>query len=353
MHDDNNQELQERQVNTYDPQQLYNGKKPKGGFTSWKKGLLIFLIIAVVIVGLGVSCNMGLSSILGTAEEDYDYSSDYIGVLQVHGTISEDTSSSSTYNQSWLISRIEQMKNDTYNQGMILSIDTPGGSVYATDELYLKIKEYTEETGRPVYTYMESMAASGGYYIAAASDKIYANRNTWTGSIGVTIGTVYDISGFLEKMGVKTVTITSGKNKAMGSAVDPLTKEQKSIYQSLVDEAYEQFVDIVAEGRSMKLSKVKKLADGRIYTAKQAEENGLIDKIGTLDEAASDMKKSFELDHCDVHTLEYTPRTTFLSWLESKSSEGGGEAKSEYDQLMKLMEENNKFTVTYMAQVRK
>ena len=154
-------------------------------------------------------------------------------------------------------------------------------------------------------------------------------------------------------MGIKTVTITSGNNKAMGSSVNPLTKEQKEIYQSIVDESYEQFVSVVAEGRDMKLSKVRKLADGRIYTAKQAEENGLIDQVGTLQDVVRDMRAAYELDDCDLQTMEYKPKTTFLSWLDSKTSAKESSAKSEYDQLMKLMEENNQFTVTYLSPIQK
>ena len=353
MNDDRKQGQDTRQVNTYDPDQLYRKKPARTWFNGWKKGLAIFLIIVVVIVVLAVGCNMGVRGILGTSEDDYDYNSDYIGILAVHGTISEESDSSDTYNQQWLMNRVKQMKNDSHNRGLILSIDTPGGSVYATDELYLQIKEYAAQTGRPVYTYMESTAASGGYYIASASDKIFANRNTLTGSIGVTVGTVYDISGFLEKMGIKTVTITSGKNKAMGSAVNPLTKEQKEIYQSVVDESYDQFVGVVAEGRRMKLSEVKKLADGRIYTAKQAEKNGLVDQVGTLEDAVRDMQSAYELGDCDLQTMEYKPKATFLSWLESKTTAGGSRAKAEYDQLKELMEENNQFTVTYLSPIGK
>ncbi len=355
MYDDKNQGQENRQVNTYDPDQLYKGNARKKGFQQLEERPdHFFLIIAVAIVILGVSCNMGVNNMLGTAEDDYDYNSDYIGVLALHGTITEESGTSDTYNQQWLMARVKQMKNDSYNKGLILSIDTPGGSVYATDELYLQIKEYAEETGRPVYTYMESTAAFlEGIILHLSATKIFANRNTLTGSIGVTIGTVYDISGFLEKMGIKTVTITSGDNKAMGSSVNPLTKEQREIYQSIVDESYDQFVDIVAEGRNMKLSTVKKLADGRIYTAKQAEENGLIDQVGTLEDTVRDMQSTYELADCDLQTMEYTPKTTFLSWLESKTSTDESSAKSEYDQLMKLMEENNQFTVTYLSPIQK
>lgn len=353
----NNEENREdRQVNTYDPNTLYNKspKKPSGG--NWKKGLIIFLIIAVVVVGLGVACNSGAKKVneifFGTQNDDYEFSSDYIGVLGIQGTISENSDSTGTYNQKWLIERIEEMKNDPFNKGVILRINTPGGSVYATDQLYLKIEEYKKYTGRPVYTYMESQATSGGYYLAMGSDKIFADRNCWTGSIGVTIGTIYDLSGLLEKMGVKSVTITSGDNKAMGSMAEPMTKEQKQIFQGLVDDAYEQFVGVVADGRDMKKAKVKTLADGRIYTAKQAKANDLIDEISTLDEAVEAMQKDFELESCDIENIDYEPDYGFASWLTglSKSKD---EATTEVEQVKALMEQNNKFTVTYLSNAKK
>ena len=94
---------------------------------------------------------------------------------------------------------------------------------------------------------MESQACSGGYYVASPSNKIYANRNAWTGSIGVTMGTFYDVSGLLDKLGIKTQTITSGPNKAMGSMTEPMTDEQKEIFKGLIDQSYEQFVGVVAK----------------------------------------------------------------------------------------------------------
>ena len=132
---------------------------------------------------------------------------------------------------------------------------------------------------------MQSQATSGGYYISASCDKIIANRNCWTGSIGVTMGTLMDISELLENLGIKTNTITSGANKAMGSSYEAMTEEQREIFQSLIDEAYDQFVGIVADGRDMSEKEVRKIADGRIYTAKQALDNGLIDAIGTMEDA--------------------------------------------------------------------
>lgn len=335
-----------------------NGGNNGNGGGSWKKGLIIFLVIALVVVLAGAGCSRLTENILESAglsgnndSSDYEFTSDYIGVLQIHGTMS--SSDGEEYNQKWLLKRISYMKDDPFNRGLILSINTPGGEVYAIDELYFAIKSYEEETGRPVYTYMENMCASGGYYTAAATEKIYANRNCWTGSIGVTIGTIYDISEFLEEHGIKTVTITSGDNKAMGSYVNPLTDEQKAIYQSLVDEAYEQFTGIVAEGRDMDIDKVKKLADGRIYTAKQAQENGLIDEIGTIDECIADMQKKYELESATPQTIKYVPDDTLRSLLGIIADNRRTDAGSELEKIMELAEENDNFTITYMSEIRK
>ncbi|MGF6376168.1 protease-4 [Clostridiales Family XIII bacterium PM5-7] len=354
MDKEKNQE--QRQVHTYDPDTLFRKPQKNPKDPNWKKGLVIFLIIAVVVVGVCVACNNGMEkfgeAFFSTEEESYDFNTEYIGVLAIQGTITNGTDASEQYNHSWLMERVDAMKNDPLNKGMILRVNTPGGSVYATDELYLSIMDYKKTTGRPVYTYMEANAMSGGYYIAMASDEIYANRNCWTGSIGVTLGTKYDFSGFLEKMGVKTVTITSGDNKAMGSSVDPMTKEQMKIYQDLVDDAFSQFVDIVAEGRDMSISQVKKLADGRVYTAKQAKKNGLIDQISTLEEATKAMQKTYELENCQIEMINYTPSFNFFSWLTSLSN-SSSEAESEINQMKMLMEENEQFTVTYFSNVRK
>jgi protease-4 len=285
------------------------------------------------------------------------------------GTISESDSSSllssSTYHHQWLLNCIDDMMRDKDNKGLIIFVNSPGGSVYASDELYYKIKEYQKKTGRPVYSYMASEAASGGYYISSPCDRIIANRNCWTGSIGVTIGTLYDVTGLLKKMGVRTVTITSGRNKAMGSSAVKMTSEQRKIFQGLVDEAYDQFVGVVASGRHMKAGTVRKLADGRVYTAKQAKTNGLIDEIATFDQAKQDMKTRYNLQGVDVQDIQYAESSSFLgsllgSFMEKKLSGtdigdllGVSEADSQYDQIRALLGSNNKFTVTYMSNVSK
>ena len=336
----------------------------------WKrhKGLCIFLIIACIIIAAGVLlANFANRNTVKTSGDTVtlssgstlDLSDPYIGVLSITGTIAESESESllgggSTYHHNWTLDMIDQMIGDAENKALILYVDSPGGSVYASDELYLKVKEYKEKTGRPVWAYMASMAASGGYYISAPADRIVANRNCWTGSIGVTLGTMYDVSELLEKLGVSTVTITSGENKAMGSYTEPMTKEQRQIFQSLIDEAYDQFVGIVAEGRNMPDKKVRKLADGRIYTAKQALENGLIDEISPYRDATSELQQI--CGSAAVKRINYNSDEGFLKGLLMEAFGGRPQTSSELSTVeivRALMQENNTFTVTYLANIRK
>lgn len=332
------------------------------GLPGWGKALIIIAAVIVVIALLTTGCNKAIDSIAGAFSDSFvsgvdntvttDFGHDYIGVVDVVGTISED--SSDTYNHQYILNAIDAMMDDGENKGIILYVDTPGGSVFASDELYLKIKEYQKKTKRPVYASMQSMAASGGYYISAPCDKIIANRNCWTGSIGVTLGTMYDVSELLDKIGVKTNTITSGANKAMGSNVEAMTSEQREIFQSLVDEAYEQFVEIVAKGRDMKASKARKLADGRIYTAKQALSNGLIDEIGTFEEAAADMKAEYKLGDCELEYFESPTTTDWTSLLGSAAdaiADGAGAVSA--DALQGLIDMNGRFEFSYICPIQK
>ena len=193
------------------------------------------------------------------------------------------------------------------------------------------------------------MAASGGYYVSVMSDKIYANRNCWTGSIGVTLGTMYDFSGLLEKYGIKVTTITSGANKAMGSSFEEMTEEQREIFQGLVDEAYDQFVGIVADGRGMSVAQVKKIADGRIYTAKQAADLGLIDGVCEEQEAKDLMVKDQKLGDAEFQTLEPEYEESVLNYFMQAPDRESGELA----RLVEMMKSGNTFYVSYKANISK
>jgi protease-4 len=296
-----------------------SGEAPRGGRRAggWKKGAVIYLAVVAGILLLGFAFREMFSGIGGASFAAPD--SPYIARLNVIGTISGSSDeglfgSASGYNHGWTLACIDELIYDDNNQGLILFVDSPGGGVYESDELYLKLRDYRDSTGCPVYAVMGSMAASGGYYVSAVAERIYANRNTWTGSIGVTMGTMVDVSDFLESHGVKTETLTAGRNKAMGSNFAPMTAEQKAIFQGLIDEAYDQFTGIVAEERALDLKYVRELADGRIYTAAQSIENGLVDDFGDVETALDDMQEAYDLFSCDLTEFNYTD-DSFLGML--------------------------------------
>lgn len=334
------------------------------------KGLYVAAAIFVVVGMLSVFTN-ALSKKISSKKEDASSSmqsfmnelngsstaaladmpvgKDFIAVVSVKGTIQPSSGSSSVYmatpeyDHKFLMDYVDKLIHTSNNKGIILRMDTPGGTVYEADELYLKLKAYKEETNRPVWAYMEGTCCSGGVYIASAADEEYANRNTTTGSIGVIIST-YDMSELYKKLGIKEVHIVSAKNKAMGSAGTPMTSEQLAIYQSVVDEAYNQFVGIVAEGRNMPVEDVKKLADGRIYTANQALENGLIDGIMTSEEFDAYVK-----EQSGVNQL-YTPTrgTNYFSQLFGISN--ASREKSEAEVLVDLMNQLGSGVPMYYAE---
>lgn len=339
------------EIREYDMEALEKGKNSKNRL---KKNLIIF---GCIIAGIIVLALIG-SSIKGAiwgGDQQISASGPYIAALYVEGTIAAGQTDTFGlpigYQHNWTLDKIDELIDDPDNQGLLVFVDSPGGGVYESDELYLKLKDYKAATDRPVYAVMGSMAASGGYYISAAADKIVANRNTWTGSIGVTIGTLYDISELLEEYGVKTVTITAGSNKAMGSSVQPLTEEQKAIFQSLVDDAYEQFTGIVSEERGIDLADVKKLADGRIYTAEQALDLQLVDLIGTFEDARNEMMEEYDLYHCQVIDVVYKDNSLWGSLLNGVHIPDfkGGDVSA----ILNKIEGDSQFPISYECELLK
>lgn len=264
-----------------------------------------------------------LSSIWGSSEENVTLpEEDFVGVLNIVGTIQANSSGNISlsgsddgqYNHNLCMKYVDELEKSKNNKAILLYVNSPGGTVYESDELYLKLMEYKEKTKRPVYAYFGSQACSGAYYISMAADKIYTNRNTWTGSIGVIVS-LTNYKKLYDKLGIKEIDITSGKNKSMGSGGLDLTDEQYDILQSLVDEAYDQFAGIVSEGRGIDIATVKKIADGRIYSAKQAKEKKLVDEIGTEDELKALIQKENKLSDDVVYDTAKSSGSKFLSNL--------------------------------------
>jgi len=349
MEDQNQNNNQEQ-----DLEQIYKLESAPKSKKNGRKGLKIWLIIILCIVAFAIITSLAVRELFPDPVTATPTRS-YVGVLYVEGVIARGNVDSwgraVDYQHDFTINTIDRLISDENNKGLILYIDSPGGGVYESDELYFKIKEYQQQTGRPVYAYMASMAASGGYYISAPADMIFANRNCWTGSIGVTIGTFYNISEFLENYGIHTTTITAGKNKAMGSLVDPLTDEQLDIFQSLVDEAYDQFIDIVADGRQMDRDRVRELSDGRIYTAQQALDIGLIDAVAPYEGAIQHMADTYGLEDALLYDIYYQD-TSFMGRLFSKLplfQKNGSDAEA----VLSLIKRDVEFPISYICEMLK
>lgn len=318
------------------------------------------IVITIVFVLIILFITRGFSRyIFGSRvnTKEHEHISKHIAVLDIDGEMSD--SSSSSYDHVWLINTIDELMNNSLNKGILIRVNTPGGSVYYSDELYNKLMEYRKTTKNPVYIYMGDMAASGGYYISAAADKIYANRNCWTGSIGVTTGTMINVKGLLDKLGIKATTFTSGRNKSMGSSTEEMTDEQRKIMQSLIDESYERFVDIVAKGRKIDVDKVREIADGRIYTANQAKSLNLIDKICSEEEARKEISKNVKLRNIKYVVLS-PPKPSLIDKLSFARGYirpyGNNELNSEISKandLIELAKGGNYITVSYICNIRK
>lgn len=206
--------------------------------------------------------------------------------------------------------RLQKAADDEKVRGLILRLDTPGGEVTASDILYHEILNYKKKTGNPVVALMMGLAASGGYYLASACDYIVAHPSTITGSIGV-ISIFPNLEELMKKIGVKVNVIKSGKMKDSGSSFRDLTENEKKVFQQIIDELYQKFIDVVYAQRKdyISLEKLKELADGRVYTAHQAFELKLVDKIGYFDSAFKKVLSLASIKEAKVIAYTYYPKT--------------------------------------------
>ena len=197
---------------------------------------------------------------------------------------------------------LTKAEEDKDVKAIILRINTPGGSVTASDLVYHELKVFKKKRAVPVIAAIMDLGTSGGYYIAMAADHILAHPSTITGSIGVIMVTM-NAEGLLEKVGVQPAAIVSGPKKAMGSPFRPMNDEERAIFQGTIDHLFEQFLSVVKEGRpGLSMEQIRTVADGRIFTADIAKSKGLVDSIGYLDEAIGLAKKEANLKQARVVT---------------------------------------------------
>lgn len=280
--------------------------------------LLLLFITSIVLLVFGVnkfasseSTNISESIIAGSSENK-------IAVINIKGTImSEPSSSSDVVSAKNIKEMIDKAQNDRQVKAVIVDINSPGGGIVASDQIYQYFKKFT----KPIISiYSGEVAASGGLYVSMGTDKIISHAETLTGSIGV-IAETYDISELLNKYGVKVNTFKSGKFKNIGSFSREMTDEEKAMMQGIVDESYNRFISIVSDNRKLSLDTVKGFADGRIFSGRQAQKLGLIDQLGDIDDAAKLAKDMANIS--DASLVEYDPPFSFSSLLSLFSSKFG------------------------------
>lgn len=243
--------------------------------------------------------------------------SEKIAMIELSGVIADIQASGGLFGGAVdLVARLRgefaQAAKDDKVKGVLLRIDSPGGTVGASDRIWHMVSEFKRTTGKPVVVHMGGTCASGGYYIAVACDHLIAEPTTITGSIGVVLSTL-NFADLLKEYGVKDVTIKSGPNKDLLNSTAPTNEEHLAIMQAMVDETYARFTEIVAKGRPIQLEKVRQLADGRIYTANQALKHQLIDEIGYQEQAFAAVRRLAQAGACKL--VRYRKPPTFADVL--------------------------------------
>lgn len=244
-------------------------------------GILIFCLVAIII-GICMVFSHGTKKQTGIVATIV--SQKKIAVVRIYGEISFQDQAGNAWGISdkdadGIVKKLSSLARDPSVKAVILRINSPGGTVAATQEIYNQIKELKKQHKKVVVS-IGDICASGGYYIASGANKIVANEGSLVGSIGV-IMHLPEVSGLLEKVGVNLRVIKSGNHKDIGSISRPMTEEEKVLLQGVIDDAYQQFYQAVKNGRqNMSENRLKELADGRIFTGRQAKKAGLIDEIG-------------------------------------------------------------------------
>ncbi|QBS37065.1 signal peptide peptidase SppA [Thermaerobacter sp. FW80] len=257
------------------------GAPPRGGRSGGQ--------IAVVAIDGPIAAGNGSSALLGTV----------VGAEQVTG-------------------QLRQAREDPAVRAVVIRMNTPGGSAAAAQEIGEAVQR-VRQAGKPVVVSIADLGASGGYWIAATADRIVANPASLTGSIGV-IMEVTHYEDLYEKLGIDVETIKSGPYKDIGSPTRPPTDEERRLLQGLVGDIYQQFVDVVAKGRGLSRERVLELADGRIFTGRQAKAAGLVDELGTFEDAVELAAELAGLEHYDL--VEFGPRRSLIDLLLRLGGEG-------------------------------
>ena len=270
-----------------------DGGKPK---RSLLKGFIVLLALSLLFVLLVSIIPFGSDS----GDTTFAIGKGKIGVVEIYGPI---TGANKT------VRLIEKYAKDSSIKGILVHIDSPGGAVAPSQEIYEALLKARKK--KKVVASMATLAASGGFYIAVGADRIVANPGTITGSIGVIMGFA-DMRKLMSKLGVESIVVKSGKFKDIGTSARPFTDEDRKMLEGVIDDVYMQFVEAVAKQRNVKISQVKKIADGRIFSGKQGKELGMVDQLGTFRDAVSLLASLTGITGEPVLVME----TEKFSWLK-------------------------------------
>jgi protease-4 len=254
------------------------------------------LFLALILFAL-----VGISSI--TSEWVQQGTKNRIGIVDITGLISD---------SQYIVNQVKKFRQDKRIRGIILRIDSPGGAVGPSQEIYDEVLK-TRESGKTIYASMGALAASGGYYIASAAEKIFANPGTLTGSIGV-IMVFSNAKGLMEKIGLQPEIVKAGEYKDIGSPARAMTQKERNLLQSVVTDVHQQFIEAVASGRDISVAEVTKIADGRILTGRQAYSLNLVDQMGGLQVSIDQLAHKVGIIG-SPKIIKETPRVGFLDWV--------------------------------------
>jgi protease-4 len=299
-------------------------KKKKG--SGWKVFWGVILVLSVLANGFMLLAMVGMGAVLagggGAADNGLvekvlidGHRANKIAVINIQGVIDGEMS-------EWVQKQVQTAEDDASVKALIVRIDSPGGGVSSSDQIHYYINRFKEHTGKPVLAFMQSIAASGGYYSAVACDEIMAEPTVITGSIGVIMNHLVIKDLLEQKLGINPVTLKSGKRKDWPSMFNETTDEEKQyLMDQVITPAYDRFVELVAEGRKNVLSEeqIRGLADGSIYTAQQAVDNKLIDSVGYFDHAVYKAQQMANISNARVVTYEELFSFWSIMGAQSKS----------------------------------
>jgi protease IV len=286
-------------------------------------GSLFLNLLLAVVVGLGM---VGADGDRKVQERFFSHqrdARDKVAIISVEGIILETE-------DGFVKRQIDRALEDENVRAVVLRVNSPGGSISGSDYIYHHLRELAEKKDRkiPIVVSMGGLAASGGYYVSMAAgdtpEVLFAEPTTFTGSIGVIIPH-YNIAGLMEKVGAEEDSVTSGPLKEMGSLTRPMTKEERTIFQQLVDDGFNRFKEIVKSGRPnfrKNPADLDRIATGQVYTADQALKNGLIDHIGFIEDAVDRAIVLGSLDKNNVKVVKYKPEVSLSSLLLGGQARG-------------------------------